>query len=73
MMGFPIVLKRVHSPVPSLTVFVALQVLDIMTTVLGLRMGAHEGSMFLGRRFAAVVSWNLIVILTTQLSYARGE
>ena len=27
--------------------FVALQVLDILTTLLGLQMGAQEGSMFL--------------------------
>ena len=96
-------------PAPSLTVFVALQVLDILTTLMGLQMGAQEGSMFLGRLmragpvaalliakiiavllvamamrfkrprvvvflnywFAAVVSWNLVVILLTQLSVLR--
>jgi hypothetical protein len=36
-------------PAPSLTVFVILQVLDIFTTLLGLRMGANESSMFIGR------------------------
>ena len=94
-------------PAPSLTIFVALQVLDILTTLLGLQMGAQEGSMFLGRLmragpvaalliakiiavllvaiamkfkrprvvvflnywFAAVVSWNLVIILLTQLSH----
>ena len=109
-MSFPILLSR-HSnfPTPSLTVFVALQVLDILTTILGLQMGAEEGSMFLGRLmrvgpvaalliakiiavllvtialkfkrprvvvflnywFAAVVSWNLAIILLTQLSHRR--
>jgi hypothetical protein len=92
-----------------LTVFVALQVLDILTTLLGLQMGAREGSMFLGRLmrvgpvaalliakiiavllvaiamrfkrprvvvflnywFAAVVSWNLAVILATELSHRQ--
>src|SRR5215467_8747516 len=33
-------------PAPSLTVFVALQVLDILTTLLGLQMGAQEASFF---------------------------
>ena len=35
-------------PAPSLTVFVALQVLDMLTTLLGLQMGAKEASIFLG-------------------------
>ncbi|MBS1856083.1 MAG: hypothetical protein JST11_12005 [Acidobacteria bacterium] len=34
-------------PAPSLTVFVALQVLDILTTLLGLQLGARESSIFL--------------------------
>ena len=100
------VARRVHFPAPSLTVFIALQTLDILTTLLGLQMGAREGSVFLGRLMragpvaalliakiiavllvamamkfkrpkvvvvlnywlAAVVSWNLIVILISQLS-----
>jgi Na+/alanine symporter len=87
-------------------VFIALQALDIFTTLLGLQLGAREGSMFLGHlmragplaalliakiiaillvaialRFkrprvvvflnywlAAVVSWNLIIILMSQVS-----
>ena len=36
-------------PAPSLTVFVALQVLDILTTLLGLRLGGREASLFLGQ------------------------
>ena len=40
-------------PAPSLTVFVFLQVLDILTTLLGLQMGAQESSMFLGRLMKA--------------------
>ncbi len=93
-------------PAPSLTVFVALQVLDMLTTLLGLQMGAREASLFLGNLmkigpvaalliakimaallvaaalkykkprlvvflnywFAAVVTWNLGTILTTQLT-----
>jgi hypothetical protein len=93
-------------PTPSLSVFVALQVLDMLTTLMGLEMGAKEASLFLGSLmkvgpfaalliakiiavllvaaamrykrprlvvflnywFAAVVTWNLITILATQLS-----
>jgi len=33
---------------PSLTVFVFLQVLDVLTTLLGLRLGAGEASAFVG-------------------------
>ena len=98
--------RHAHFPAPSLTVFIALQTLDIFTTLLGLQLGAREGSIFLGRlmragplaalliakiiavllvaialRFkrprvvvflnywlAAVVSWNLVIILISQLS-----
>ena len=93
-------------PAPSLTVFVALQMLDMLTTLLGLQLGAKEASLFLGglmkvgplaalliakimavlliatalkyKRprvvvflnywFAAVVTWNLGMILTTEFS-----
>ena len=93
-------------PTPSLTVFVALQVLDMLTTLLGLELGAKEASLFLGNLmkvgpvaalliakiiavllvatalkykkprlvvflnywFAAVVTWNLGTILTTELA-----
>jgi hypothetical protein len=40
---------RPAGPTPSLTVFVALQCLDILTTLLGMRMGAREASLFIGR------------------------
>jgi hypothetical protein len=36
-------------PAPSLTVFVALQTLDILTTLIGLHLGAGESSVFLAR------------------------
>lgn len=36
-------------PAPSLTVFVALQVLDVLTTLIGLNVGAQEASIFVGR------------------------
>jgi len=40
---------KLSFPAPSLKVFVALQVLDIVTTLLGLSMGAKEASIFLSR------------------------
>ena len=95
-------------PAPSIGVFVALQLLDVLTTLIGLQMGAEEASGFVGRLmqigpvaalliaklfavllvcaalkfkrprivvflnywFAAVVSWNLGVILITLLRNA---
>jgi len=110
-MSFPIPWGQKRPfPAPSLTVFVVLQVLDILTTLLGIEMGAEESSVFLGhlmsvgpvaalliakiiavilvtiamkmRRprivvflnfwFAAVVSWNLGIILWTQLAHRAG-
>lgn len=97
----PAVSRPRRWPRPSVTVFLALQALDVMTTFLGLKLGAGEGSFFIGRMlnlgpitglliakifalilllaafafgrarlvvflnfwFAAVVSWNLLVIL----------
>ena len=97
-------LARREFPAPSLKVFIALQALDIVTTLLGLRLGAGEASPFIGRLmhmdpvaalliakiyavllvavalrykkprlivflnywFAAVVTWNLGVILFTR-------
>jgi hypothetical protein len=35
-------------PVPSIGLFLALQVLDVLTTLIGLHLGAHEGSTFIG-------------------------
>ena len=35
-------------PSPSLALFVALQMLDILTTIIGIRMGASESSTFIG-------------------------
>ena len=97
--------QRKDFPAPSLTVFVVLQTLDILTTVIGLNVGAQEASIFVGRLmnagpiaglllskilgvalvatalkfrrtrvivflnywFAAVVSWNLALILRVLL------
>jgi hypothetical protein len=40
-------------PRPSLSLFVALQVLDLLTTMIGLQIGAAEGSVFIGRLIQA--------------------
>jgi hypothetical protein len=40
---------RREFPAPSLGVFVSLQLLDILTTMIGLNMGAQESSVFLDR------------------------
>jgi hypothetical protein len=88
-----------------MTVFFALQALDVLTTVTGLQMGAKEGSVFIARMlemgpmmalliskifallfvavafrfqrpriivflnfwFAAVVTWNLAMIVSVQI------
>lgn len=97
---------RREFPEPSLSVFFALQALDVLTTMLGLRAGAHEGSFFISQLmrlgplpalllaklfatalvlgallikrarlvvflnfwFAAVVTWNLGIILSSLFS-----
>ena len=96
-------------PAPSLSAFVALQMLDVLTTLMGLRLGAQEASLFIGRLmnagpvaglliskilavalvatalkirrprvivflnywFAAVVSWNLLLILAVLVRSSR--
>jgi hypothetical protein len=40
---------RREFPAPSLAVFFSLQALDVLTTLIGLRLGAAEASMFVGR------------------------
>jgi hypothetical protein len=38
-------------PAPSLFLFLGLQVLDVITTLIGLHFGAQEGSSFIGHLF----------------------
>jgi hypothetical protein len=92
-------------PAPSMTVFFALQALDVLTTLIGLQIGAKEGTVFIARMlelgpltglliskalaltlvavafrfkrprvvvflnfwFAAVVTWNLMMIVSVQV------
>lgn len=35
-------------PAPSVGLFLGLQILDVITTLIGLHLGAHEGSSFIG-------------------------
>jgi hypothetical protein len=102
---FALPFRKREVPTPSLLVFIALQFLDVLTTIVGLRLGASETSIFVGRIlnygpmegllvsklmaallvaaalkfqrprlvvflnywFAVVVSWNLAMILITEL------
>jgi hypothetical protein len=48
MIAIPAVWRKPFPP-PSLAVFVFLQVLDMLTTLLGLQLGAQESSIFLRR------------------------
>lgn len=36
-------------PTPSIGVFLGLQILDVLTTLIGLNLGAKEGSTFIGQ------------------------
>src|SRR4051794_25103285 len=45
----PLRLERREFPAPSLALFVSLQLLDVLTTIIGLHMGAGESSTFIGR------------------------
>ena len=40
---------KLEFPKPSLAVFFSLQILDVLTTLIGLSMGAQEASVFVGR------------------------
>lgn len=40
---------RKEFPTPSLTVFFSLQALDVLTTLIGIQLGAGEASFFVGR------------------------
>jgi len=48
MVPIPLRMRR-EFPAASLTTFVVLQVLDILTTLLGLQLGAREASIFVAR------------------------
>jgi hypothetical protein len=41
-------LQEIQFPAPSIGVFLGLQILDVLTTLIGLHLGAQEGSTFVG-------------------------
>jgi hypothetical protein len=43
-----LVLQQNPFPTPSIGVFLGLQILDVLTTLIGLHLGAQEGSAFIG-------------------------
>ncbi len=45
-------LMRRPFPAPSMSIFFSLQALDVLTTLIGLHMGAREASFFVGRMLA---------------------
>jgi len=60
-------------PRPSLTVFVALQTLDLLTTLIGLQLGANEGSMFIARLmsvgpFSALLICKIVAVVLVCLA-----
>jgi len=48
-------------PEPSIGLFLCLQALDVITTLIGLRMGAEEGSSFIGRLLSTGPIYGLIL------------
>ena len=59
-------------PEPSLAVFFALQLLDVLTTLLGLNAGAREGSLFIARlmRMGPLPALLLVKVVATLLVLA---
>lgn len=60
--------------------FLALQALDVLTTVMGLRLGAHEGSAFISRLMVLgpvqglLISKGLsIVLVTSVVAFGKGR
>jgi hypothetical protein len=71
---------RKQFPTPSIAAFVALQLLDILTTVMGLRMGAREASVFVGRLLQLGPMAGLIItklfaalLVAAALKFHRGR
>ena len=71
---------RREIPAPSIGVFLFLQVLDVLTTLIGLRLGASESSLFISRLMrlgvveALVISKLFAIILASAaIGYKRGR
>ncbi|MGA2148957.1 MAG: hypothetical protein ABSH49_28780 [Bryobacteraceae bacterium] len=71
---------RREIPAPSFSLFLSLQVLDVVTTLIGLRFGASEASMFISRLMrlgvveALLISKLFALILASAaIGYKRGR
>lgn len=63
---------------PSISVFVFLQVLDVLTTLIGLRLGAGEASAFIGQLMhlgvvPALMISKIIAVILVLLALRRGR
>src|SRR5664280_2080924 len=65
-------------PAPSMTVFFSLQALDVLTTLIGLRMGATETSVFVGRMLQLgplpgllVSKCSAVILVSAALAFQR--
>ena len=71
---------RREIPAPSIRVFISLQVLDVLTTLIGLHLGASEASMFISRLMRlgvvealAISKLFAIILASAALGYRRGR
>lgn len=71
---------RKDFPAPSMTVFFTLQALDVLTTLIGLRLGASEASFFVGQLMrvgtlgALLISKTFAILLVcAALKFRRGR
>ncbi|MGA2115302.1 MAG: hypothetical protein ABSH56_11200 [Bryobacteraceae bacterium] len=71
---------RREIPAPSFGVFLSLQVLDVLTTLIGLRLGASESSLFISRLMRlgvvealAISKLFAIILASAAVGYKRGR
>ena len=71
---------RREFPVPSMGVFLALQVLDVLTTLIGLHFGASEASIFISHLMRlgviealAISKLFAIILASAAIGYKRGR
>jgi len=71
---------RREIPAPSIGLFLSLQVLDVLTTLIGLRLGASEASMFISHLMRlgvvealAISKLFAIILASAAIGYKRGR
>lgn len=71
---------RREFPVPSMGVFLTLQVLDVLTTLIGLHFGASEASIFISHLMRlgviealAISKLFAIILASAAIGYKRGR